>query len=44
VEKIPGGELEDSRILKGVMLNKDVTHSKMRRRSVGEVAYMNWGG
>ncbi|KAF1787947.1 GroEL-like equatorial domain [Phytophthora cactorum] len=32
VEKIPGGELEDSRVLKGVMFNKDVTHSKMRRR------------
>jgi len=32
VEKIPGGELTDSRVLDGVMLNKDVTHSKMRRR------------
>ncbi|TYZ64759.1 hypothetical protein PybrP1_008896 [[Pythium] brassicae (nom. inval.)] len=32
VEKIPGGELEDCRVLKGVMFNKDVTHSKMRRR------------
>jgi T-complex protein 1 subunit gamma len=32
VEKIPGGELEDSCVLKGVMLNKDVLHSKMRRR------------
>eukprot|EP00051_Salpingoeca_urceolata_P005439 m.73278 g.73278 ORF g.73278 m.73278 type:complete len:538 (-) comp14334_c0_seq1:65-1678(-) len=32
VEKIPGGELEDSRVLRGVMVNKDVTHSKMRRR------------
>eukprot|EP00730_Choanoeca_flexa_P018706 TRINITY_DN9112_c0_g1_i3.p1 TRINITY_DN9112_c0_g1~~TRINITY_DN9112_c0_g1_i3.p1 ORF type:complete len:496 (+),score=161.22 TRINITY_DN9112_c0_g1_i3:50-1537(+) len=32
VEKIPGGELEDSRVLRGVMLNKDVTHSKMSRR------------
>lgn len=32
VEKIPGGELEDCRVLKGVMINKDVTHSKMRRR------------
>jgi len=32
VEKIPGGELEDSRVLRGVMFNKDVTHSKMRRR------------
>lgn len=32
VEKIPGGELEDSKVLHGVMFNKDVTHSKMRRR------------
>lgn len=32
VEKLPGGELEDSKVLTGVMFNKDVTHSKMRRR------------
>lgn len=32
VEKVPGGELEDSRVLSGVMLNKDVTHPRMRRR------------
>jgi len=32
VEKVPGGELEDSEVLSGVMVNKDVTHSKMRRR------------
>ncbi|XP_074624432.1 T-complex protein 1 subunit gamma-like isoform X2 [Acropora palmata] len=32
VEKIPGGELEDSCVLSGVMLNKDVTHARMRRR------------
>jgi len=31
VEKVPGGELEDSVVLDGVMLNKDVTHPKMRR-------------
>ncbi|EDW15692.1 T-complex protein 1 subunit gamma [Drosophila mojavensis] len=31
VEKIPGGAIEDSCVLKGVMLNKDVTHPKMRR-------------
>lgn len=31
VEKIPGGELEESRVLDGVMVNKDVTHAKMRR-------------
>ncbi|KAI5696083.1 hypothetical protein M8J76_013411 [Diaphorina citri] len=32
VEKIPGGTIEDSCVLRGVMLNKDVTHPKMRRR------------
>jgi T-complex protein 1 subunit gamma len=32
VEKIPGGEISESRVLKGVMINKDVTHPKMRRR------------
>lgn len=31
VEKIPGGEINDSTVLKGVMFNKDTTHSKMRR-------------
>lgn len=31
IEKIPGGSIEDSKILDGVMLNKDVTHPKMRR-------------
>ncbi len=32
VEKIPGGTIEESRVLKGVMFNKDVTHPKMSRR------------
>lgn len=32
VEKIPGGEIEQSTVLSGVMLNKDITHPKMRRR------------
>lgn len=32
VEKIPGGELEDAKVLKGIMFQKDITHSKMRRR------------
>ncbi|KAJ8968323.1 hypothetical protein NQ317_012883 [Molorchus minor] len=31
VEKIPGGSIEESQILNGVMVNKDVTHPKMRR-------------
>lgn len=32
VEKVPGGEIEDSQVLDGLMLNKDITHPKMRRR------------
>jgi len=32
VEKIPGGDIEDSRVLKGVMINKDIIHPKMRRK------------
>jgi len=32
VEKIPGGTIEDSRVLRGVMINKDVVHPKMKRR------------
>lgn len=31
VEKIPGGTVEESTVLKGVMINKDVTHPKMKR-------------
>lgn len=34
VEKIPGGEIEQSVVLNGVMLNKDITHPNMRRRIV----------
>ncbi|KAF2792693.1 T-complex protein 1 subunit gamma [Melanomma pulvis-pyrius CBS 109.77] len=32
IEKVPGGEIEDSEVLDGVMLNKDITHPKMRRK------------
>ncbi|KAK7185629.1 T-complex protein 1 subunit gamma [Paraphaeosphaeria sporulosa] len=32
IEKVPGGEIQDSEVLDGVMLNKDITHPKMRRR------------
>jgi T-complex protein 1 subunit gamma len=32
IEKIPGGELSECTVLDGVMFNKDITHSKMRRR------------
>lgn len=31
IEKIPGGSLEECRLVNGVMLNKDVTHPSMRR-------------
>ncbi|XP_032648044.1 T-complex protein 1 subunit gamma [Chelonoidis abingdonii] len=31
VEKIPGGMIEDSCVLRGIMVNKDVTHPRMRR-------------
>lgn len=31
VEKIPGGEIEDSTLLRGVIVNKDVVHPGMRR-------------
>jgi T-complex protein 1 subunit gamma len=31
IEKIPGGALEDSGVLNGCMINKDVTHAGMRR-------------
>lgn len=29
--KIPGGDLEDCKVLRGVMFEKDITHPKMRR-------------
>ena len=32
VDKLPGGDVTESRVFHGVVLNKDVTHSKMRRR------------
>merc|ERR1712024_417013 len=32
VEKLPGGAIEDSQVLRGVMFNKDVTHPKMKRK------------
>ena len=32
VEKIPGGDLADCKVLKGVMFNKDVVHPKMARK------------
>ncbi|WVY97203.1 hypothetical protein V8G54_029354 [Vigna mungo] len=35
IEKVPGGQLEDSRVLKGVMINKDVVApGKMKRKIV----------
>jgi len=32
VERIPGGEMSDCRVLDGVMVNKDVTNARMRRK------------
>ncbi|CAE6419883.1 unnamed protein product [Rhizoctonia solani] len=32
VEKVPGGTIEESQVLSGVLINKDITHPKMRRR------------
>ena len=32
IEKIPGGELSECRVLNGVMFDKDTTHTKMRKR------------
>jgi len=32
IEKIPGGSFDESRVLSGVVLNKDILHPKMRRR------------
>jgi len=32
VEKVAGGAIEDSQVLSGVMINKDIVHHKMRRR------------
>lgn len=32
VLQIPGGEIEESQVLDGVIMNKDITHPKMRRR------------
>lgn len=32
VEKVPGGDLEESCVLDGIMLNKDVVHPRMSRK------------
>ena len=32
IEKIPGGTFQDSEILRGVMINKDLVHARMPRR------------
>jgi T-complex protein 1 subunit gamma len=32
IERIPGREIEDSCVTRGVMTEKDVLHSAMRRR------------
>jgi T-complex protein 1 subunit gamma len=33
ITKIPGGSMEDSEVLKGVMINKDIVHPRMRRQT-----------
>ena len=30
--QVPGGIVEDSEVLQGILLNKDVTHPRMKRR------------
>ena len=32
IEKIPGGAMEESEVMRGVMINKDIVHPRMRRR------------
>lgn len=32
IEKIPGGVMQDSKVIKGVFVNKDLTHPAMRKR------------
>merc|ERR1719273_748162 len=37
-EKIPGGTIEDSAVLKGVMFNKDVTHPNIEIMNEGDLS------
>ena len=39
VEKIPGGMIEESEVLRGIMVNKDVTHPKMRRCMYNQIVF-----
>lgn len=32
MEKIPGGSIEECKVISGVMVNKDIVHPSMRRR------------
>jgi len=32
IERIPGGLIDECKVLNGIMINKDVVHSKMKRR------------
>jgi len=32
VEKVPGGHIDECKVLSGVMFNKDVTHQRMKRK------------
>jgi chaperonin GroEL (HSP60 family) len=38
VEKIPGGDIQDSRVLRGVMFEKDVVVPARMRRCAGPAA------
>ena len=40
--QVPGGTIEDSKVLKGVMVNKDVVHAKMRRSVDGSGTFSDW--
>lgn len=44
VEMIPGGTIEDSEVLCGVMLNKDVTHPRMKRYLYMVCMTWHWDG
>jgi len=40
IEKIPGGLVEESEVLDGILLNKDILHPKMKRRIEKSKNYM----
>ena len=44
VEKLPGGDISDCRVLKGVMFNKDVVAPGRMRRTIRKVSVFGRGG